>query len=430
MDLMIKRTAAVVVVLLLLLTGTAVAAPNDEYFEEQYGLEKIEAEEAWGHSVGDGIVIAIVDTGIDKDHVDLNLTGKIVKGIDLVDPGTYPDDETSKPEDCNGGTYNPGHGTHVSGIAGAITNNQIGVAGTAPGAKLMPVRVLNKCGEGTVPDVNEGIVWAADNGAKVINLSLGDDVVFRNVAGSSIEDGIDYAFEKGAVVVIAAGNDVLLPSGYRDVNALVVQATNENDARPIYSNSTSDAKWGIAAPGHEILSTVPNNRLAYLSGTSMAAPHVSGAAAILLCLGLTQEQTIERLLDTADNIGPLNAERLNVGKAVQGEGTCFRSGSTGSGNPGPGGGGGGGSNPRPGGTGVVTSPGTTPPPQEEPSPGSEPGAGADENPPPGSISSIDQPPGEGPEGPNTNLILLAVIAVGGTAYYLVFKARRSNRRAD
>ncbi len=308
------------------IAGPALAS-NDTRFGEQYGLQKIAAEVAWASSIGTGITIAVVDTGTDLVHKDL--VKNVVAGYDFVDNDDDPRDEVAgvDPDDPNCGG-NPGHGTHVSGIAAAVFDNGFGIAGVAPDARIMPVRVLGKHGCGNLDDVDAGIRWAADRGAHVINLSLSDNVVFRNVLGGSIESAVEYAWGKGVIAVVAGGNDTLFPSGYRMTNALIVAATDRNDAKASFSNGVGDAKWGISAPGVSILSTLPGNRFASLSGTSMAAPHVAGAAAVLRCLGLTKQQTVDRLLATADDLGlsgkdlEYGSGRLNLAAAVAGKGSC------------------------------------------------------------------------------------------------------------
>lgn len=274
-------------------------------FKDQYGLARISAEAAWSTGRGAGVKIAVVDSAVDLKHEDL---------ADKLLPG----DDFAKDDDPPARGHM--HGTHVSGIAAAMTGNAKGVAGTAPDACIMPIRVLGNDGSGEIAWVNAGIKRAADRGAQVINLSLGDDVTFRNIEGSTIETGIEYAWSKQVIVVISAGNDFLFPSGYRDTHAIVVGATDRNDVKAAYSN-LPDAKWSIVAPGSEIVSSFPGNNYGQASGTSMAAPHVSGAAAVLRGLGLNAQQTIDRLLATADDIGPeavYGSGRLNLAKAVQG----------------------------------------------------------------------------------------------------------------
>src|SRR4051812_32308440 len=162
------------------------AAPNDPLLPRQWGLSQIKAAGAWNRgALGAGTTIAVVDTGVDLNHPDLK--DKLLPGLDLVS------DETCTPgaQDLNG------HGTHVAGIAAASANNGIGVAGTAPSANILPVRVLDSTGSGSGDDISVGIKWAADRGAQVINLSLGNDIPLVDLTG--IGPAVDYAWSKGAV---------------------------------------------------------------------------------------------------------------------------------------------------------------------------------------------------------------------------------------
>lgn len=244
-----------------------------------------------------GVLVAVVDTGVDASHP--ALTGRVERAIDLVG-GT-------------GGDQN-GHGTHVSGtIAGADAG--CGNIGVAPDARILPVRVLDADGEGTADLVAEGIERAADAGAAVINLSLGADVVLHNLGGSSLEEAIEYAWAKGSIPVLAAGNGGLVGgifgSGYGGIPAVVVTATDHRDSVAPYATSIGSAEWGIAAPGgdasgekgRDVLSAFPGRRCALNAGTSMAAPHVSGALAALLARGHDPRSAVERLLSTASDLG-------------------------------------------------------------------------------------------------------------------------------
>lgn len=315
-DGMHAAAAALLVFVVAAVGGTvrpAGAMPDDELADKQWGLTQISAEPAWAVGRGAGIVIAIVDTGVDLDHPDL--AGKIVPGYDFVD-----DDDVAQDEH--------GHGTHVAGIAAAHTGNGIGIAGVAPDAKIMPVRVLDEEGSGSGADVAAGIRWAADQGAHVINLSLGENT--QAVLGPSFDAAIEEAWSKGAICVVAAGNDFVLSSGFSDQPALVVSATDRNDAAPLYSNGVGSAQWGMAAPGgagfgaaeDDILSTYLDDTYGYLAGTSMAAPHVAGAAAVLRSTGLSPREAVARLLATADDIGAegrdstFGSGRLNLAAAV------------------------------------------------------------------------------------------------------------------
>ena len=167
---------------------TVALAPNDPlYATQQYGPQLIQAERAWDTAQGAGVVIAVVDTGVDFGHPDLQ--GQLLAGgYDFVNNDGDPADDH-------------GHGTHVSGIAAAVTNNSIGIAGIAPGAKMLPVKVMNSSGSGASSAMAQGIVYAADHGAQVINLSLGGVGYSQTV-----QDAVDHAWSHGAVVVAAAGN--------------------------------------------------------------------------------------------------------------------------------------------------------------------------------------------------------------------------------
>jgi thermitase len=295
--------------------GHAALASNDPLYGQQWGMQRVGAEEAWLTSAG-SVLIAIVDTGVDQTHPDLQ---KIFPGWDFVANDPDPQDQTGGREgDCPG---NFGHGTHVAGIAAATANNGVGVAGAAPNAKIMPVRALNEHGCGTAEAISAGIRWASDHGAQVINLSLGEEEIDRYISGSAFRDAVEYAWDHGVVVVIAAGN-ARLPSGYFNIDALIVGATDENDGQATFSNF-SEAKWALTAPGTNIVSTVPGG-FARASGTSMATPHVAGAAALLRCLGLTNEQTVFRLISTADDLGVPGKDpqfgygRVNLARAVAG----------------------------------------------------------------------------------------------------------------
>jgi subtilisin family serine protease len=295
------------------------AATNDPGLPRQWNLDLIGAPAAWAVGTGAGVTIAVVDSGIDDQHEDLS--GKVTLGANLVD-GTTPARDDS------------GHGTHVAGIAAALTNNGRGVAGVAPDARLLSVKVINSLGRGG-GSVDQGIRWAVDHGAKVVNISLGSEV--QPVLGADFAGAIDYAWSRGVICVVAAGNEYVTGSGFSSEPALVVSAVNRNDTKPGYSSGVGSAQWGIAAPGGANDSTAENDVLstwwdashtayAYAAGTSMAAPHVAGAAAILLSLGLTADQAVHRLLNTAKDIGAKGNDstfgygRLDLAAAVQGLG--------------------------------------------------------------------------------------------------------------
>jgi len=316
--------AMTVVALLAALAGTA-SATNDPYFSRQWALSQIGAPEAWTKSTGSGITIGIVDTGVDLGHPDL--AGKIAATADCVNHTCV----------AGGGQDTHGHGTMVSGIAAANTGNSKGVASVAPGARLVVAKVLNSSGEGRVEDINNGIRWVVDNGARVVNLSLGDpNFLVSSVLGTPLRNGIEYAWSKGAVPVLASGNYAtgvgdLGTGNYGTVNTLVVGATDRAGNVPSYSSPMGNAKWGLVAPGgagsggadSNVVSTYPvasgGTGYASASGTSMAAPHVSAAVALLLAQGLGPAAAVARILATADKsvaCGRGCQGRLNVAAAV------------------------------------------------------------------------------------------------------------------
>lgn len=264
--------------------------PDDPLLKEQWHLERVGAGRAWDFSTGRGVTVAVVDTGIaceDFDRftkaTDLAST-RCVAGFNFVDKSAHANDDH-------------GHGTHVAGTVAQSTNNALGTAGVAFDARLMPVKVLSGAGWGTTSAVADGIRWAAEHGAQVINLSLGGP---RN--SKIIERAVAYARKKGAVVVAAAGNSggsVGYPGGSRGV--IGVSATGSNDELAWFSSR--GAGVDIAAPGVGVVQqTICNGgldrceRFPSFSGTSMASPHVAGAAALLVSLGVTDPDSVERAL--------------------------------------------------------------------------------------------------------------------------------------
>ena len=317
------RALAVVVAMVAVLVGLTgpARASNDTYFDRQWALAQIDAPQAWARSTGSGITIGIIDTGVDAGHPDL--AGKVLATADCV----------GRPCTSGAGQDVHGHGTIVSGIAAASTNNGVGIAGVAPDARLVVAKVLNSDGEGRVGDINNGIRWAVDQGARVINLSLGDpNVSVSNAVGSPLRNGIDYAWSRGAVPVLASGNYGDIGAGnYADLNAVVVGATTRSGSVASYSGGVGTAKWGLVAPGgngsgsaaNNVFSTFPlvagGSGYASAAGTSMAAPHVAGAVALLLSQGLTPAAAVARLLATLDRSVPCGIGcqgRLDVAAAV------------------------------------------------------------------------------------------------------------------
>lgn len=288
----------------------AVDTPNDPYLDREWGLSKIQATRAWDITKGSSdIRIAILDTGIDLEHPDL--AGKIVASINFTDSPTA---------DANGQS----HATHVAGIAAAITNNSTGVAGLGRNCSLMNVKVLGDNGYGYYSWIAQGIIWAADNGADVINLSLGG-----STASTTLDSAVDYAWSKGAVVVCAAGNNGSTTPFYPAycTNAIAVAASNVNDTLESWSNHGSWVE--VAAPGSSIYATIPDNQYAYKSGTSMASPHVAGLAGLVFSVagdtngnGRVNDEVRSRIEATCDSVGvDVAYGRINAYKAVQGYST-------------------------------------------------------------------------------------------------------------
>jgi len=302
------------------------AQPNDPDFGKQWGLHNtgqyiledadVDAPEAWEIEKGDtAIIIGIIDTGVDYDHPDL--MDKVVgKGYDFVN-----DDEDAMDDN--------GHGTHVAGIAAATTDNGIGIAGVASNCKILPVKVLQSNGYGTYSDVSNGVIYAAENGAKVINISLGgyyESYIMR--------DALENAYTT-AMVVAAAGNDKtdipFYPAAWSFV--IGVGATDVFQEETIQGDSIVIKKWegralfsnyginaDLYAPGVGIYSSAPQfhplrHSYASWTGTSMAAPFVSGAAALLRtkCPDWSNDMIKGQLVHTTDPI--VKAERLNIYKA-------------------------------------------------------------------------------------------------------------------
>jgi serine protease len=303
------RKLILLAALALTLSGPAgAAAPNDQYFGLQWGLQQINADEAWGVSTGFGQVIAVVDAGVDLSHPDLQ--GKLVPGITFSGCATNANgcgngDWKSAP---SAGTPSP-HGTHVAGIAAAATGNGIGIAGVARDARVMPVKALTEEG-GSFEEIAAGIRWAVDHGADVINMSLGAlpgvQVLVLSGLISDVAAAIDYAVSRNVPVIVAAGNEFasICAEPSFDAGALCVTSTDRNELRSSFSNFGIKPDLNVvAAPGgaaflscdEDILSTVPAGTESSCgvgkpgyddyAGTSMATPHVAGVAALLTAQG-------------------------------------------------------------------------------------------------------------------------------------------------
>ncbi len=303
-----------------LLPGTASAATNDPLRGKQFGIDQVHAEQAWATTRGAGAVVAVVDTGVDLAHPDLQ--GQLVPGATFT-CGTAPapcgNGDFKGPDGRNDGDE---HGTHVAGIVAAATGNGIGVAGVAPDAKVMPVKVL-EAGSGAFPDIAAGIRWAADHGADVINMSLGAQPGIQALTYTGViadtRDAVAYARSKGVVVVAAAGNETFPLCGtpaFED-GVLCVTSTDKRELPSYFSNGgLKPDLLAVAGPGgaglgcdEDVVSTVPSGTgdttcgygTAYdaYAGTSMATPHVAGVAALLSAQGRSADQVLAALTTTA-----------------------------------------------------------------------------------------------------------------------------------
>ncbi len=284
----------------------ATIIPNDTSYDVQWGPSKIKAPAAWDVSTGGSdTIIAILDTGVDLNHPDLK--DKIVPGWDFANDDPTPQDDHE-------------HGTHVAGIAAAETNNGIGVAGISWQARIMPVKVLDENGDGFYSHVAEGVLYACNHGAQIINLSLGGSTY-----SPTLEDAVEQAYADGCLIVAAAGNGggdfVDYPARFPD--AMAVAATDQSDARAGFSDYGPEVE--VAAPGVNIYSTLWNDKYGWKSGTSMAAPHVAGQAALIwsVCPDPTNEEVRSIIDSTADDRGASGWDayygygRINAVDAVQ-----------------------------------------------------------------------------------------------------------------
>lgn len=264
--------------------------PNDPQYSRQWGLHRVGVERAWNTTCGRGIRVAVIDTGVACETYgeftqlsDLKTTN-CVAGWDFVNDDEHANDDQ-------------GHGSHVAGTIAQSTNNGIGVAGIAHCATIIPVKVLDYRGSGSLVDVAEGIRFAADQGAHVINLSLGGGGRNRVMA-----EAIAYARSKGTVVICAAGNNGrYVESPANEEGAFAVSAVGEGDT--IAQFSSRGPEVDIAAPGVNILQqticehgTGGCEQFASWSGTSMATPHVAGIAALIMSQGVTNVDSVERIL--------------------------------------------------------------------------------------------------------------------------------------
>ena len=287
-------------------TAEAVGTANDPYLGSEWHLSKIQAPAAWDLSTGlSSVVVAVIDTGVLASHPDL--AGKVLAGgYDFVANDTDPTDEN-------------GHGTAVSGTIAPATNNSLGVAGVSWNNPILPVRVLDAAGSGTYSAICNGITYAADHGAKVINLSLG-----ATSSSSTLQNAVNYAWNKNCVIIAAAGNNgnniTFYPAAC--TNVVAVSATNSSDTRPSWSNYGTYVD--VSAPGENIWTLSGANSYAGWSGTSFSSPVTSGVVSLMASANtsLSNAQLVDLLLKNSDDIGAAGYDvyygngRVNALRAV------------------------------------------------------------------------------------------------------------------
>jgi len=276
--------------------------PNDPLLTSQWAVQRIKCEQAWDISQGDEIVVAVVDTGVDYNHPDM--AGNMWKNAG----GKYGYNFSSGNDDP---MDDHGHGTHCAGTIAAVTNNNLGVAGIAPKAKIMAVKIFPNAFDSICANA---IKYAADNGARVISNSWGPTQ--RRPSNPAVESAIDYAYSKGCIVVFAAGNandDVQFYSPANYARVINVAATDANDARASFSNYGNLIT--VAAPGVDINSLLLNTTgYTTKSGTSMACPHVAALSALIL-LKNTQ-YTFEKVKHFIESYGDSIVTDKPVGKRI------------------------------------------------------------------------------------------------------------------
>lgn len=273
---------------------------DDPYFGRQWELPKISAPQAWGITRGNPLVlVASLDTGVDLTHPEL--AGQIAASKNFTGTGSATDGN--------------GHGTHTAGIVAALTDNGIGTASLGYNTRLLVGKVVADSGQGDVLTVIQGILWAEQNGARVITMSFG-----TSSASSALQDAVTDAWNHGIVIVAAAGNTGTSQKQYPAAcdGCIAVAATDENDQRCSFSTFGS---WvHLAAPGKNILSLYRGHGYATMSGTSMAAPHVAALAALMWANGARSNMAIRNTLinsgDPTTGFSGFTALRINARRAL------------------------------------------------------------------------------------------------------------------
>lgn len=271
---------------------------NDPYIEKQWALDRIHIPATWKIKPTNDVAVAILDTGINAYHEDL--AGAVISSVNLTSSATTED------------VF--GHGTHIAGIIAGRTNNGAGIAGVDQNVKLLNVKIADDNGNGSSVNIANGIIWAADHGANVINVSL-----VTIGPSTELESAVDYAWRRGAVVIAAVGNGIqpakCYPALYK--NCIAVVGINDKDQ----VGTGLVGKEAIAAPGYNIFSTLPGNKYGYRSGSSMAAAYVSAAAALAFSTAKSSNENMndlvrEQIWKSTDHIssGLLNYSYINFEK--------------------------------------------------------------------------------------------------------------------
>ncbi len=285
----------------------AIGTANDPYFTNgnQWYLSKIEAPAAWDTTTGSSkVVVAVLDTGVLASHPDIS--GKMLAGYNFVSNNTDTTDDN-------------GHGTAVAGFTSASTNNGAGMAAVSWANPVLPVKVLGADGSGTYSGIANGITWAADKGARIINLSLGG-----TSSSQTLQDAVNYAWNRNAILIAAAGNNgnstAVFPAACN--NVVAVSATNSSDGRPSWSNYGSYVD--VSAPGADVLSLYGASGYANWNGTSFSSPVTSGVVALMASANasLSNAGIVDALLKNSDDIGATGYDiyfgngRVNARRAV------------------------------------------------------------------------------------------------------------------
>jgi subtilisin family serine protease len=286
---------------------------SDTYDSQMWGLRSTRAETVWTQATNQ-VTVAVLDTGIGSHN---DLTGRVLPGRSILSGAI-----STNVADGHG------HGTHVSGTIAALANNNLGIAGVAPNAKILPVKVLSDSGSGYLSDVAAGIIYAADSGAKVINMSLGS-----SGTSQTLQDACDYAWSRGVTVVAAAGNggptaSPNYPAADPNDHVIAVAAIDSSNSIAYFSQAGSYVD--IAAPGVSVMSTTPNNAYDSWDGTSMASPHVAAVAA--LAYGKSPNASVSTvraaILAGARDLGTAGRDNTFGAGAVDAPGTLERLTST------------------------------------------------------------------------------------------------------